>query len=310
MFENKYCKIENKVSGHNLLAGSWGTDPGDRKVHQYPLSETGKNPDGFQWQLKKNGTSFQIINKVSGHGLLAGSWGTDPGDRKVHQYPLSETGDNPNGFLWKIENCGDVPYDLKTKEGTGENEIGDVDRIKSFGQPPKKTTVPVVIGEVLLPFFTVQDDSNKPAYQVKNNPFYRFKREGYWQRIFFYEHDGATSKTKKESIKVGLVETSSKTIEDTMSITVSAQASFSYGGASTSMTSSISNQLKVTTVDSTEKMQETTREIEETFDKGKKFVRAIWMRADRFTLSSLTGTMITTFEQINPQEITNDSFPD
>lgn len=35
---------------------------------------------------------YQIINKVSGFGLLAGSWGTKPSDTEVWQYPLSETG--------------------------------------------------------------------------------------------------------------------------------------------------------------------------------------------------------------------------
>lgn len=98
---NGYYRIMNKVSGMFLLAGSWGKVPSDRNVWQYPLTDgtTNGNYDleGFLWSINDQGN---IINKVSGFGLLAGSWGAAPSDKKVWQYPLND-GD-PNGFLWKL----------------------------------------------------------------------------------------------------------------------------------------------------------------------------------------------------------------
>ena len=311
--ESDYFWIINKVSGFGLLAGSWGTKPADRKVWQYPLSETGSNPDGFVWLLTPAESDyFWIINKVSGFGLLAGSWGTKPADRKVWQYPLSETGSNPDGFLWDIKFASDLPFDLTTEPGTSPNDIGDVERITSFGHLPKEETDPVVIGEVLIPFFYVKDSS--PSLRIRNDPYYKFKREGFWRRVFYYEHDGKTEREEEQETKTGLVKTSSETIEDTTGITVTAQASFSYSAGmaakcKASISASCSKTLKVTTSSSTTEMKEKTKKIITTFPKGERFVQAVWMRADRYTLSRLSGDSIVVFEAVDPAEKIEDGYP-
>ena len=308
--ENDYYWIINKVSGFGLLAGSWGTKPGDRRVFQFPLTETGSDPDGFLWKIKKSDVGgYQIINKVSGFGLLAGSWGTKPGDRAVWQYPLSETGKNPDGFVWDIKFASDLPFDLTTEPGTNPNDIGDVERIKDFGHLPKEETDPVVIGEVLIPFFYVKDSNASPSSQVENDPYYKFKREGFWRRVFYFEHDGKTEREEVQETRTGLVKTSSKTSEDTMGIKVTAEAGFSYSGVSAKLSSSFSKELKVITSSSTTEMKEETKTIKTTFPKDERFVQALWMRADRYTLSRLSGDSIVVFEAVDPAEKIEDSYP-
>tara|TARA_R110002167_G_scaffold130128_2_gene313600 strand:+ start:378 stop:1265 length:888 start_codon:yes stop_codon:yes gene_type:complete len=133
---NGYYKIVNKVSGMFLLAGSWGKVPSDRAMWQYALTDGNTNgnydPDGFLWSINDQGN---IINKVSGFGLLAGSWGALPSDKKVWQYPLTD-GD-PKGFLWKliptITLYVDADYATTLTTQT-------VDTYCSFGQNKSQTT--------------------------------------------------------------------------------------------------------------------------------------------------------------------------
>ena len=133
---NGFNRIINKVSGFELLAGSWGKVPSDRKVWQYALTDGDTNanydPDGFLWSINDQGN---IINKVSGFGLLAGSWGTVPSDKKVWQYPLTE-GD-PNGFLWKL-----IPTITLYVDAANATSLTPrtVDEYCSFGQDKSQTT--------------------------------------------------------------------------------------------------------------------------------------------------------------------------
>ncbi|HUU18487.1 MAG TPA: hypothetical protein VMW72_15155 [Sedimentisphaerales bacterium] len=310
--EEDYYWIINKVSGYGLLAGAWGTDPNDRSVRQYPLSETGKNANGFLWKIKKsNGRVYQIINKVSEFGLFADTPGPSLRERAVRQMPLSETGLVAEGFLWDIDFTSVLPFKLTTEPGTEPNNIGDVDRITRFGHIPKEETDPVVIGEVLIPFFYVKDDST--SSQITTDPYYKFKREGFWRRVFYYEHAGNTEKEEKQETKTGLIRTSSKTIEDTTGIKVTAHASFSYGGLcakfKADISASFSKEIKVTTSTSETEMKEETKTITQTFPKGKRFAQAVWMRGDRYTLGKLSGKSILEFETINHEEIIEDGFP-
>src|SRR5215203_5467669 len=107
LYQDRYVRIVNTVSGYGLLAGSHGTNAGDRNVWQYPLSAVGPNAHGFEWILfPTSDGSYLIVNRVSGLSLLAGSYGAG-NDRHVWQYPATELGNNnPDGFKWGIEQDG------------------------------------------------------------------------------------------------------------------------------------------------------------------------------------------------------------
>jgi len=109
-----WFRIINKVSGFQLCAGSWGTVPSDPNIKQYPptydKANSNYNTDGFLWQFDGTGN---VINKVSGRYLLAGSWGIVSSDNWVWQYALTQDDNNPsynaNGFHWNLEAFSDVP---------------------------------------------------------------------------------------------------------------------------------------------------------------------------------------------------------
>ena len=53
---------------------------------------------------------MRIVNQVTGKGLLAGAWGTNPADTNVWQYPLTNTGLNAQGFEWILFPTADGSY--------------------------------------------------------------------------------------------------------------------------------------------------------------------------------------------------------
>jgi hypothetical protein len=300
---DNYYWIINRVSGHGLLAGSHGTNPGDRAVWQYPLTETGPNADGFKWSLEPSGDGFRIVNKVSGYGLLAGSHGTNPGDRAVWQYPLTETGPNENGFVWKLDTVGvfDVP-----KLRTPETQL-DVPRVKSFADAAPDTSEPWVIGEVLVPFMFVADGPR--SSQLRTTPYYVLSRERYWTQAADNEYDGKVQKTWTEEITVGMKETHQQSLENELSITITADASFAYGPATASMKTEIANKLKVSESSSTEKMRQEKVTTQVTVPKERVRI-VIWVRTDRYSLKRTDGKLVSDPSVVlNKTHIVNDSFP-
>ena len=109
LYRDRYVRIVNKVTGKGLLAGSWGTKPGDPNVWRYPLTDTGLNSHGFEWILfPTSDGSYLIVNRVSGSALLAGNYGVGD-DRHVWQYPLNTLGSHsPDAFKWGIVKAGDA----------------------------------------------------------------------------------------------------------------------------------------------------------------------------------------------------------
>lgn len=300
---DSYYWIINRVSGHGLLAGSHGTDPGDRLVWQYPLTETGPNADGFKWSLEPSGDGFRIVNKVSGYGLLAGSHGTNPDDRKVWQYPLTEIGPNQDGFVWKLDNVGafDVP-NLKAPQAQF-----DVPRVKSFADAAPDTSESWVIGEVLVPFMFVADGTR--STQLRTTPYYVLSRERFWTQSADNEYDGKVQKTWKEEVTVGIKETHQRSLENELSITITADASFSYGPATASMKTEIANKLKVSESSSTERMREEKITTEVTVPKERVRI-VIWVRTDRYSLKRTDGTLVSEPSMVlSKTHIVNDSFP-
>src|SRR4051812_4117252 len=139
--------IVNRVSGMCLLAGSFGTG-NDRHVWQYPLRELGSNsPDAFKWGIYQQGDAYQIINRVSGFALLPGSYGAGD-DRLMWQYPLAESGPNPNAFLWTLTPTDPlvVPA-LRPGEDDGVR-APDIPRLTSLSDTPPTKSASWVVAEV------------------------------------------------------------------------------------------------------------------------------------------------------------------
>jgi Insecticidal Crystal Toxin, P42 len=305
-FEGPYLII-NRVSGFGLLAGSYGSG-GDRKVWQYPVTELGgNNPDGFRWSVEAHRDAFRIVNIASGLALLAGSYGAG-GDRLVWQYPLSEVGSNEDAFLWTLQETGqrfNVP-ELRPGEADGAQPL-DVPRLRSITDVPVSKSASWVMGEVLIPFMYVKDGA--VSNQLRANPYYVLCRERYWSQIDLNEYDGRLQRKEKVTVKTGITETQSRSLENELGIKISADASFSYGGmASASLKTEIENRLKVTETSGVTKSREEETIVEITVPN--ETVRIVtWVMVERFTLKRGDASLVGQPSEVTLKSFVHDSYP-
>jgi hypothetical protein len=103
-YRQYYYQIINKVSGYGLLPAYSGERPNERGMHHWPMGQSSENQDGFLWRIVHvYDDYYQIINKVSGYGLLPQNSGERPEDRGMHHWPMCQRTENQCGFLWKIK---------------------------------------------------------------------------------------------------------------------------------------------------------------------------------------------------------------
>ena len=272
--------IVNRVSGSALVAGNYG-DMNDRHVWQYPLSTLGSHsPDAFKWGIVKDGAAYKIINPATGYGLLCGNWGATDEDL-MWQWPLSETGSNEKAFLWTLDPTDrlEVPT-LRPGEDDGVR-APDIPRLTSMSDTPPTVSESWVVAEVLVPFMYVNDGA--VSYQLLTTPYYILSREQYWDRSKIAEYDGETGNTYTQEITTGISETSSRSLENELKITIAADASFSYAGASVALKTELQNTLKISESTSQSQTHEEKKSVKITLPNVRCKVLT-WQLVESFTL--------------------------
>ena len=272
--------IVNRVSGSALVAGNYGVGD-DRHVWQYPLNTLGSHsPDAFKWGFVKDGAAYRIINRASGYALLCGNWGATDEDL-MWQWPLSETGSNDKAFLWTLDPTDhlEVPV-LRPGEDDGV-QPPDIPRLTSMSDTPPTVSESWVVAEVLVPFMYVTDAA--VSYQLMTTPYYILSREQYWDRSKIAEYDGQTGNTFTQEITTGISETSSRSLENELKITIAADASFSYGGASVALKTELQNTLKISESTSQSQTHEEKKSVKITLPNVRCRVLT-WQLVESFTL--------------------------
>jgi len=331
-----FYKIQEGTRNEYVAVGSdgnilrWAPTAGDeQKWLIVPLRE-----NVYHIRTKSNGEYMAV-----GHDGNIRRWAATGGKEQqfrflrkdAERYAIKEStqdecvavGSNGNVLRWACTGGPEqefrfVPEEIKPKPevrpGEAEpGEIGDVPRIQGFGQPPPERSAPKLIGEVLLPAVYVDEPGFDKFEQVLANPYYILRREQFWdrgpERGAYLEHDGHTERTVKVTTKVGIKETTSQSIEDTLGVKVSVNAKFNYSGQSAEIGTEISKTLKVAQTTSQEKMVEETHEETVNFPKGDRFVRVIWTMVDRYTLERMLDRSPVDTWEIALNAIIMDSFP-
>jgi hypothetical protein len=138
-----------------------------------------------------------------------------------------------------------------------------------------------VVAEVRIPFMYVNDGA--VSYQLQTTPYYILSREQYWVRAGVNEYDGALGQTVSQVVKTGISETSSRSLENELRITIAADASFSYGAASVALKTEIQNTLKVSESTTHSQTHEETKTVTITVPAYRCRV-VTWLLAESFTL--------------------------
>ena len=155
-------------------------------------------------------------------------------------------------------------------------------KIQSLDDVPPSATQPVLVGETLIPFLFVNDGLQH--VQVKQSPYYIFRREQYWRREHYYKHNGGSAVTKTITLERGLTQNDAVTIETITSIQISANAGFNYKGITATIAGQVSKSLKVSSTSSTTVMTKRTETISRTYPAGSEFAEAQWVLVDRYTI--------------------------
>ncbi|MEU4930734.1 hypothetical protein AB0G54_30245 [Streptomyces yokosukanensis] len=187
--------------------------------------------------------------------------------------------------------------------------IGDIHRMTSYEPTPSAKTDPVEVGAMAYPFPLVRDPAYDRRRQAQDNPYYILRRYGFWERVYSYEHGGASDYTHTEETTVGLTTTNARTVEETTSISVTAEASFGFKGVGASLSTTISHELKVTTTHEEVKSHSKKVTIERNYQAGKRVTEAIWYRSDKYVLERLNGTVVLDWTTRDPNTSVADAYP-
>ncbi|MDF3287738.1 RICIN domain-containing protein [Streptomyces silvisoli] len=292
--------LANKASGLVVNIVSNSTSPG-AYAEQYRLQQPSSSP-AQQWFLHSaSGGTFQIANEKSQLALNVKSYSTQP-SAPVEQWYL---GDAQKWYL-EVEDEYKSVLELPDIPDRG---IGDIHRMTSYQPTPSAKTDPVEVGVMAYPFPLVKDSAHDRQRQARENPYYFLRRYGYWERVYSYEHGGASDYTHSEETTVGLTTSNARTVEETTTISVTAEASFGFKGVGASLSSTISHELKVITTHEEVKSHSRTVKLERNYQAGKRVTEAIWYRSDKYVLERLDGSKVLEWTTRDPNTSIADAYP-
>ncbi|MEU0127252.1 RICIN domain-containing protein [Streptomyces sp. NPDC006289] len=298
LFVNKNSGQVMNVHNNNPAPGEW--------LEQYYLQD---DPAALQTWLVRDapGGGVYLVNKRT--GMYTNIHNNAIGKNEVEQYYFQN--DPANAQVWDLQVEDEYTPVLGLPHVDRDPmDIGDVIRLTDFKQPTKKQTEQVLLGQVAMPFILVQDTAVPRERQASETPYYFLKRYGYWALAYYFEHSGASAYTKTQGVTVGLTTSNSQQVQNTTGIVVKADASFSYKGASASLSTTLSQELKVTTTSSTTQESTRTDTVSRTYAAGKRIAEAIWFKEDRYVLERMDGSKVTEWAVRDPDTLISDSYPD
>lgn len=299
--------LANKSSGQ--VANVYRNDTAPSAwLQQYPLQQQSARP-AQQWMLHDvpgSGGAVQVINDKSQLLMNVDRYSTSPGVH-LEQWTLASGADaGSQQWFFEVEDEYKPVLDLPHTSYPG---IGDIHRMTSYSPTPSAKTEPVQVGAMAYPFPLVRDPAYNRQRQARENPYYILRRYGYWERVYSYEHGGASDYTHTEETTVGLTTTNARTVEETTTISVTAEASFGFKGFGASLSSTISHELKVTTTHEEVKSHSRRVELKRQYFAGKRVTEAIWYRNDKYVLERLNGTVVLDWVTRDPNTAIADAYP-
>ncbi|MFH9298309.1 RICIN domain-containing protein [Streptomyces sp. NPDC017520] len=302
----------NKSSGLVMNVKYNSTAP-STVVEQFRFQAPNANP-AQHWMLNsKPEGAFEVVNDRSQLVLNVSEWSTAP-SVVVEQYTRT-TGPMIGSQRWFFE-VEDEYKPVLALADLGAVGPGQIHRMTSYQPTPSDKTEPVQVGAMAYPFPLVRDPANDRRRQARENPYYILRRFSFWERVYSYEHSGASNYTHTDSTTVGLTRTDSQAVQKTtgISVTSKAELGFSAGPAggvngSASLSSTISHELKVTTTHEEVKTHSKTEEYKRTYEAGKRVTEAIWFRSDKYVLERLDGSVVIDWTTREPNTSITDAYP-
>ncbi|MEU9891432.1 RICIN domain-containing protein [Sphaerisporangium sp. NPDC051011] len=298
----------NKNSGFIMKIVDNSTEQTE-PVEQYRKLQSPSTAPSQTWLLEHvSDDTYRVRNQKSNHLMNIYGYSKEKGEWvEQHKDTNNPSGAKSQQWVFEVEDEFERVLNLPTFEDVG---IGDIHRMTDFAPTDSDTTDPVEIANFAYPFPFITDQSYNRQRQGRENPYYILRRYGYWKRVYYYEHGGASQHEKKETTYVGLSSRNSTEVEETTSTSVSSEASFGFKGFGSSISTTFAHQMKVTTTseDITESWVEKT--ITRTYGPGIRVAEAIWYREDKYVLERLDGTTVMEWTVCDDKVAISDAWPE
>lgn len=189
---------------------------------------------------------------------------------------------------------------LPVQQAREANAIQDPPDLNSFVVPPDEGPE-TLIGESWVPYFLINDGQRSEAAKIRESPFYRISRFGFWKLLYFIDVPSGADYKKVVTYEEGLTEGDTKAIEETLAITIGTEFQWSIAKklGFEKFTGSITRTTKITIENSVQRATKTTSQEEISFKSGPRTVHCAWGRGDRFKLSRMDGSELLRWELIN-----------
>ncbi|GAA1911347.1 RICIN domain-containing protein [Streptantibioticus ferralitis] len=292
--------LANKASGLVVNIASNSTKAG-APAEQFTLQPSLHGPTQVWFLNQVSSGVFRISNEKSQLALNVKSYSPQP-SAIVEQWYLEHS----QAWRFEVEDEYKAVLDLPDIPDTG---IGDIHRMTSYQPTPSAKTDAVEVGVMAYPFPLVKDSAFDRQRQARENPYYILRRYGYWERVYSYEHGGASDYTHTEKTTVGLTTANARTVEETTTISVSAEASFGFKGVGASLSTTISQELKVITTHEEVKSHSREVTLERNYQAGRRVTEAIWYRSDKYVLERLDGSKVLEWTTRDPNTSIADAYP-
>ncbi|OTW86911.1 hypothetical protein BK702_15025 [Bacillus thuringiensis serovar cameroun] len=152
-------------------------------------------------------------------------------------------------------------------------------------------TDPVITDYTLMPCIMVNDNGWSPSNKITNTPYYMLTKTQYWKKID--SHTFAPNTIYTSSTEYGMNQTDQESMTETTSISVTADAGFSFGKMSSSISTTVTNELQVSKSTTTELMTDvtTTEEISNPYKYEIKWTK--YALVTQYDLKRADGTSVT-----------------
>ncbi|MFI6143722.1 hypothetical protein ACIBCC_36725 [Streptomyces griseus] len=201
---------------------------------------------GALWEVKSGGSGYsRLWSTASGQYALDGNH-----LRKFVQFADDAASDGSD--LFSMEEVGSFPAVVNLKKPAVTSPDSPV--LKNMNEPP--ADVPdekgVLTGVAAVPYFVIKNDHGKSYYwQGEKTPYYIIEKWSRFHRVGWRTFAAHKTDEYGWSTTVGVTKETGKTISDTTSFNITANAGFSFGGLSAGISASFGHDLNVTTTEST-----------------------------------------------------------
>ncbi|WP_326822775.1 RICIN domain-containing protein [Streptosporangium sp. NBC_01756] len=306
--DNEDYLIFQKLGGNLLTPNDYSSS--NTRVNLFPLQNTEDQRvrNSQIWKITPAGNGYYTITNKNGGLLLTPNNFNTNEDRINTWYP--EDGQYADSQLWALEQADTYPLIANAKIGATGNQPGTIFRLTGYAPTAQDITSEVLIGQTILPAPLISDPSLDKTRQAQTSPYYLLKRYGFYKRVFYYEHSGTRRDLKSTEVVVGMTTTNSLEVENTTTISMTRESGMEVDGFTSSMSVTISNELRVMVSKTTVEEHRRTDKVErEYLADGKRIAEAVWYRCDRYVLHRTDGSKVLEWETMTDQNSIDDAYP-